>query len=769
MTVAANADGRLHAFLVDLDGQLEHNEQLETKLGAGWTGWQPLGEQGDLALGYNSAVAANADGRLHAFLAGIDGQLWHNEQLETKLGAAWTGWQPLGEQGDRGKSLAVAANADGRLHAFLEGARGQLQHNEQLETKLGAAWTGWQPLTHEGDRGVDVPVATAQDGTLIAFSQLSAAQLPAADSVLIQYDALGRPWRRSQPFRGLGQPVSFTETTYDALGRVTAVTQPDGSQAQIYYDEARRPRDAYPGKVPGRTERYVDAWGRERWLLRDALARIVEVVEPLPNRADGSVFTEVPYSNQLKNKPQDFLPLPSVRYSYDALDRIVEISQSSLPVLLTPNNPAPPAVRRFRYDGLGRLTHQKLAERNATLNDSGVHVGVLPSATGRWSDVFQYDERSTARRTQRRARRPPPARLRRRPARTAPPHQLRARRRTQPDAIEPVDDITYDYMEHGDRNRVKYVHGPHGFEFHDYDTEGRLRLRRLRLADQPDYDIDTEFFYDELDRLNYLAYPPRYPEAGAGQLGIAPRYDIAGRLETLRANDIELAGGISYDPGGLPLGITLTGAGGPALRETYTYDPQTAALNSQELRRGDELLLALDYSYTRPAQGPATTGQLVQTTDRLDPRKSRTYTYDATTRLRSAAGGDPARPALDPDIHVRPPRQPDRRLRGRDGRRRQPYPSGRQLRRLVRQPNRPHRIPDRLRLRRRWQPHAPHARMDLAALPLRRSGTAGRGHRRHRRRDRTLRLHGLSPPPPHHHSWHRHTHRPRMGGRHGHQ
>src|SRR5262249_54810984 len=46
--------------------------------------------------------------------------------------------------------------------------------------------------------------------------------------------------------------------------------------------------------------------------------------------------------------------------------------------------------RRFRYDSLGRLTAQKLAEMNATLNDSGGYDAV----NGTWSDGVSYDGRS---------------------------------------------------------------------------------------------------------------------------------------------------------------------------------------------------------------------------------------------------------------------------------------------------------------------------------------------------------------------------------------
>ena len=47
-------------------------------------------------------------------------------------------------------------------------------------------------------------------------------------------------------------------------------------------------------------------------------------------------------------------------------------------------------TRLFKYDSLGRLLAQKLAESSATLDDAGVYQ----ATGGTWSDVFTYDLRS---------------------------------------------------------------------------------------------------------------------------------------------------------------------------------------------------------------------------------------------------------------------------------------------------------------------------------------------------------------------------------------
>lgn len=90
--------------------------------------------------------------------------------------------------------------------------------------------------------------------------------------------------------------------------------------------------------------------------------RLVEVVEPKPE-GSGSVFE----AGSLQTS-----------YVYDTLGNLTEVNQGTRP-------------RRFKYDSLGRLLAQKMAEEAGNLNDDGVYVG---AGAGQWSDFFTYDERS---------------------------------------------------------------------------------------------------------------------------------------------------------------------------------------------------------------------------------------------------------------------------------------------------------------------------------------------------------------------------------------
>ena len=113
--------------------------------------------------------------------------------------------------------------------------------------------------------------------------------------------------------------------------------------------------------APGETTRARDAWGRERWGRTDAQGRLVEVVEPNPS-GSGSVF--------------DAGALLTT-YTYNTLGNLITTTQDV-------------QTRSFKYDSLGRLIAQKLAETNATLNDAGAYQ----TSGGTWSDVFTYDDRS---------------------------------------------------------------------------------------------------------------------------------------------------------------------------------------------------------------------------------------------------------------------------------------------------------------------------------------------------------------------------------------
>jgi RHS repeat-associated protein len=126
-------------------------------------------------------------------------------------------------------------------------------------------------------------------------------------AVQTQYDALGRAFKVSNPFRPLppdNEIAVWTTSAFDALGRVISITTPDGSAATSSYS--------------GNTVTATDQIGKQRKSVSDALGRITQVYED----------------------PAGLNYLTS--YSYDVLNDLVTVNQGS-------------QTRTFAYDSLQRL------------------------------------------------------------------------------------------------------------------------------------------------------------------------------------------------------------------------------------------------------------------------------------------------------------------------------------------------------------------------------------------------------------------------------
>jgi RHS repeat-associated protein len=129
-----------------------------------------------------------------------------------------------------------------------------------------------------------------------------------------QYDALGRPFKISNPFRPwLSESAVWTTQAFDALERVTSVTTPDSAVVT----------SAYSGNVVTVT----DQAGKLRRSITDALGRLTRVDEPNSSNSLGDINSP--------NQPTS--------YTYDVLDNLTVVSQGV-------------QTRTFVYDSLKRLT-----------------------------------------------------------------------------------------------------------------------------------------------------------------------------------------------------------------------------------------------------------------------------------------------------------------------------------------------------------------------------------------------------------------------------
>ena len=154
----------------------------------------------------------------------------------------------------------------------------------------------------------------------------------------IQYDALSRPFKSSNPFRPWqSETAVWTTQVFDTLGRVTSVTTPDNAVVSTSYS--------------GNSVTITDQAGKARKSATDALGRLLEVYE------DPSGWNY------------------QTSYVYDVLDNLVKVTQGT-------------QQRFFMYDSLKRLIRARNPEQstNASLNLSDPITG-----NSAWSIGYQYD------------------------------------------------------------------------------------------------------------------------------------------------------------------------------------------------------------------------------------------------------------------------------------------------------------------------------------------------------------------------------------------
>jgi hypothetical protein len=173
---AMNLDGRLELFARGSDNALWHRSQTSPGSGT-WGGWSSLGgtvrdtSALSVAPAATAHVAANLDGRLDAFVSGLDRGLWHRYQMTANTVDNWSiasggGWSPLA--GTLNSSVTVGRNHSGRLEVFIRGTDNALWHRAQGAAGS-ATWGGWSSLG--GVLTSDPTVAANADGRLEVFAR----------------------------------------------------------------------------------------------------------------------------------------------------------------------------------------------------------------------------------------------------------------------------------------------------------------------------------------------------------------------------------------------------------------------------------------------------------------------------------------------------------------------------------------------------------------------------------------------------------------------
>lgn len=177
----------------------------------------------------------------------------------------------------------------------------------------------------------------------------------------IEYDLMGRAYRRSNPYYctsnygtcSINPSDIWTTSTFDVLGRITQVTMPRGDDANPSY--TRTVQTTYEGDVTTVT----DQSGKQRREITDALGRVIRLHEPNSSGSLGIVSS----------------PNLETQYQYDVLNNLVKITQGS-------------QERYFKYDSLSRVIRERQAEQ--TTNSS---YNLSDSLTGNssWTKKWEYN------------------------------------------------------------------------------------------------------------------------------------------------------------------------------------------------------------------------------------------------------------------------------------------------------------------------------------------------------------------------------------------
>jgi hypothetical protein len=157
IVVASNADGRLELFAIASPDGVTHAWQLMPN--AGWSSQAMLGSPSGVSVA-SPAVGRNADGRLAVFVSGSDGAVWQIAQTAPNNG--WGSWSSIGKPATDSLAGApvVGTNADGRLEVFASGSQG-VWHSWQ--TTPGGSWSSWDNLGFPSGASGTTGLAVAQN------------------------------------------------------------------------------------------------------------------------------------------------------------------------------------------------------------------------------------------------------------------------------------------------------------------------------------------------------------------------------------------------------------------------------------------------------------------------------------------------------------------------------------------------------------------------------------------------------------------------------
>jgi len=389
----------------------------------------------------------------------------------------------------------------------------------------------------------------------------TATQTPDGWSIAaVEHDTLGRVRKSYNSFYGTtptsAVPVGtkFTELTdIDALGRMAQVKLQDLTTVSTVYSNVTTTPAGFKKTFVTTT----DQAGKQKRQVSDSLDRVVRVDEPDTFGSMGAVDA----------------PTQPTFYEYDGNDNLVKIIQS---------DGTTTQERKFKYDSLSRLTHEKQVEADPTLDSSGVHGSF---DTNKWTKVLKYNvdglltEGTDARGVK---------------TTFAYDGLNRVASVTFTDGT-PTVTYTYDqarsgFYNHGALTRVETATGdpvlrpdtPATATEFDYDLMGRTVKQRQSIGTQT---YAMEYGYNLAGQLVNEKYP-------SGRV-VTNGYDANGRLTQIADATRAYLNSVQYQGAGGALSSMSLGNG---TTQTFSLNDRLQMMG-QELKRGSEVLQKYDYGY----------------------------------------------------------------------------------------------------------------------------------------------------------------------------
>jgi RHS repeat-associated protein len=394
----------------------------------------------------------------------------------------------------------------------------------------------------------------------------------------VEYDEMGRAFKSFNPYTvsniGDARPsgIKSTEATLvDALGRVLTTRLQDDTTTSVEFNDSSTTPSS-PSLFNRAFVTITDQAGKKRRQLFDGLGRLVRVDEPV---VDSSPLGAVDSPHQ------------PTSYEYDGNDNVTKVTQVSGTVT---------QERLFKYDAMSRLTHERQAEADPTLDNSGVKQ----TSGGLWTGFYTY----------------------------TPDGMIQS----GTDSRGVKTEFYYDGL---DRLTSVVYTGESGYQTptvtYTYDqAEGSYknlgRLTRIQTPSNATYGIPaTEQNYDydvvgqikkHVQTINGQSYQLEYGYNLAGQL-ITETYP-SGRVVTMTVDNFGLPQtiadsqqtyltGFSNNSQGLPSQVSF----GNGTTESFAFNDRLQS-TSKSLQRGSTVLQKYDYSY----------GQVTVTNGNVDTSKN---------------------------------------------------------------------------------------------------------------------------------------------------